>query len=67
MPVRHDINPCLPLLDIDGTLCLVGQGGPLDEIVTVPMLLGRRRVAGSVIGGIRETQACGCQGVEALA
>ena len=35
---------------------LVGQIGPLNEISTVPLLLGRRRVAGSPIGGIAKTQ-----------
>ncbi|WP_128255294.1 NAD(P)-dependent alcohol dehydrogenase [Falsirhodobacter deserti] len=56
VPVKHDLNPYLPLLDVDGTLCIVGQVGPMDEMVTVPMLMGRRRVAGSLIGGIAETQ-----------
>ena len=56
IPVKHDVTPYLSLLDVDGTLCLVGQVGPMEELVTVPMILGRRRVAGSVIGGIRETQ-----------
>ena len=56
VPVKHDINPYLPLLDIDATLVLVGQVGPLAEPDTVPLLLGRRRIAGSPIGGIRQTQ-----------
>ena len=56
VPVKHDVTPYLPLLDVDGTLVLVGQVGPMDEFNTVPLLLGRRRVAGSPIGGIRETQ-----------
>jgi uncharacterized zinc-type alcohol dehydrogenase-like protein len=56
IPVKHDITPYLPLLDIDGTLCLVGQVGPLAEPSTVPLILGRRRIAGSEIGGIRQTQ-----------
>ena len=56
VPVKHDLNPYLPLLDIDGTLVLVGQIGPIAELTTVPLLLGRRRIAGSPIGGIRETQ-----------
>lgn len=56
VPVKHDINPYIPLLDVDGTLVLVGQIGPLNEPNTVPLLLGRRRVAGSPIGGIAETQ-----------
>ncbi|XAH26028.1 NAD(P)-dependent alcohol dehydrogenase [Xylophilus sp. GW821-FHT01B05] len=56
VPVKHDLNPYMPLLDVDGTLVLVGQIGPLAEQSTVPMILGRRRVAGSPIGGIHETQ-----------
>jgi uncharacterized zinc-type alcohol dehydrogenase-like protein len=56
VPNKHDLNPYLPLLDVDGTLVIVGQIGPMDEMSSVPLLLGRRRVAGSPIGGIRETQ-----------
>jgi len=56
VPVKHDLMPYLPLLDIDGTLVLVGQLGPVETIDTLPLLLGRRRVTGSPIGGIRETQ-----------
>jgi uncharacterized zinc-type alcohol dehydrogenase-like protein len=56
VPVRHDLNPYLPLLDVDGTQVIVGQIGPVDEPSTVPLLLGRRRIAGSPIGGIAETQ-----------
>ncbi len=43
-------------MDIDGTLVLVGQAGLLEEQNTIPMIMGRRRIAGSPIGGIRETQ-----------
>ena len=56
VPVKHDLNPYLPLLDIDGTMVLVGQVGPMEEPSTIPMILGRRSIAGSVIGGIAETQ-----------
>jgi alcohol dehydrogenase (NADP+) len=56
VPHKHDLDPYLPLLDVDGTLVIVGQIGPVPEMSTVPLLLGRRRVAGSPIGGIRETQ-----------
>jgi uncharacterized zinc-type alcohol dehydrogenase-like protein len=56
IPVKHDVTPYLPLLDIDGTLVLVGHVGALAEPSTVPMIMGRRRVAGSAIGGIPETQ-----------
>jgi uncharacterized zinc-type alcohol dehydrogenase-like protein len=56
VPVKHALDPYLPLLDVDGTLVIVGQIGPMNETHTVPLLLGRRRIAGSPIGGIRETQ-----------
>lgn len=56
VPVKHDLNPYMPLLKVDGTLVLVGQVGPLSEPSTVPLILGRRRIAGSLIGGIAETQ-----------
>ncbi|MCJ2184455.1 NAD(P)-dependent alcohol dehydrogenase [Novosphingobium sp. 1949] len=56
VPVDHDINPYTPLLDIDGTLVLVGQIGPLGQPTTIPLVMGRRRIAGSLIGGIAETQ-----------
>lgn len=56
VPVKHNLTPYLPLLDIDGTLVIVGQVGPMEEMNTVPMLIGRRRIAGSPIGGIKETQ-----------
>jgi uncharacterized zinc-type alcohol dehydrogenase-like protein len=56
VPVKHDLSPYLPLLDVDGTLVIVGQVGPLDEMMTVPLIMGRRSVAGSLVGGIAETQ-----------
>ncbi len=67
VPAKHDVTPYLPLLDVDGTLVLVGQIGPLEEPLTVPLIMGRRRVAGSLIGGIAETQElldfCGRQNI----
>lgn len=56
VPVKHDVNPYLSLLDIKGTLVIVGQVGPLDELNTMPMVLGNRSVAGSAIGGIPQAQ-----------
>ncbi|TNH06388.1 NAD(P)-dependent alcohol dehydrogenase [Testudinibacter sp. TR-2022] len=57
VPYVHDINPYVATLNISGTLVLVGYLGPLDPFLnTVPMILGRKSVAGSVIGGIAETQ-----------
>ena len=56
VPVQHDVNPYLPLLDVDGTLDIVGQIGLLEAPSTRPLIFGRRRIAGSLIGGIKETQ-----------
>ena len=56
VPVKHDLSIYTPLLDIDGALIIVGQVGPVEELNTVPLLMGRRQVAGSLIGGIAETQ-----------
>ncbi|GAA4149760.1 NAD(P)-dependent alcohol dehydrogenase [Chryseobacterium ginsenosidimutans] len=57
VPYVHDVNPYVSTLNINGTLVIVGYLGGLEPILqTVPMILGRRSVAGSVIGGIAETQ-----------
>ena len=56
IPVEHDLTPYIPLLDVDGTLTLVGQIGAIPTTTSVPLVMGRRRVAGSLIGGISETQ-----------
>lgn len=57
VPYAHDLNPYIGTLATNGTLVVVGYLGPLDPmLVTVPMIMGRRAVAGSLIGGIAETQ-----------
>ena len=57
VPYAHDLNPYVGALTTNGTLVVVGYLGPLDPmLVTVPMILGRKSVAGSIIGGIAETQ-----------
>jgi uncharacterized zinc-type alcohol dehydrogenase-like protein len=57
VPYVHDINPYVATLNIGGTLVLVGYLGPLDPFLnSVPMIMGRKSVAGSLIGGIAETQ-----------
>lgn len=57
VPYAHDLNPYVATLNVNGTLVVVGYLGPLDPMLnTVPMILGRKTVAGSVIGGIAETQ-----------
>ncbi|MDR3445486.1 MULTISPECIES: NAD(P)-dependent alcohol dehydrogenase [unclassified Dyella] len=57
VPNPHDLNPYLNTLAINGVLCLVGQLQPLDPPVNAAqVLLGRRSISGSAIGGIAETQ-----------
>lgn len=57
VPYVHDVNPYVGTLNTNGTLVLVGYLGRLEPILnTVPMIMGRKSVAGSLIGGIAETQ-----------
>lgn len=57
VPYDHDINPYVATLGINGTHVLVGFIGKMEEaLFTPPMIMGRKSVAGSVIGGIAETQ-----------
>lgn len=55
IPVRHDVVPYLHLLRIDGVQVLVGLIGQMPEIHT-GVLLGRKVLTGSGIGGLAETQ-----------
>jgi alcohol dehydrogenase (NADP+) len=52
----HDINAYVELLKRDGTMVLVGLPDKAPELQPFNLILGRRAVAGSVIGGIPETQ-----------
>jgi alcohol dehydrogenase (NADP+) len=53
----HDLNPFLELLKRDGTLTLVGAPEhPHPSPTVFNMILGRKSLAGSLIGGIPETQ-----------
>ncbi len=56
VPNPHDVNPYVGLLKRDGTMVMVGCLNPIDNVGLAGMILGRKTVAGSVIGGVRETQ-----------
>jgi len=56
VPVSHDINPYTSLLKLDGTMVLVGALTPLDGVIGGSLMLPRRTIAGSAIGGMAETQ-----------
>jgi uncharacterized zinc-type alcohol dehydrogenase-like protein len=52
----HDINSYLNLLVTDGTLTLVGAPDKPMPVSAFGLLFGRKRLAGSLIGGLAETQ-----------
>ena len=65
----HDINAYLNLLRRDGNLTLVGAPEKHLEVSAFSLLMGRRNLSGSLIGGIRETQEmldfCGTHNITA--
>jgi uncharacterized zinc-type alcohol dehydrogenase-like protein len=52
----HDYNAYLSLLKRDGTMILVGAPNEPTPLFSFPLILKRRRLVGSLIGGIKETQ-----------
>jgi uncharacterized zinc-type alcohol dehydrogenase-like protein len=57
VPVGHDTNPYLALLKRDRTMALVGAITGLEPpLQGFSLISGRRSLAGSTIGGMRETQ-----------
>ena len=51
-----DWNQYLGLLKLDGTMVVVGLPEKKVPVGAFPLIMGRHRLAGSAIGGIRETQ-----------
>jgi uncharacterized zinc-type alcohol dehydrogenase-like protein len=56
IPVDHKIDPYLDLLKVDGTMCVVGAVEPLSQVNAAQLMFGRKKLAGSLIGGIQQTQ-----------
>ena len=52
----HDLNRAVSLLRRDGTLILVGASPTPLSVAAFPLIMLRRKISGSLIGGIRETQ-----------
>jgi uncharacterized zinc-type alcohol dehydrogenase-like protein len=52
----HDLNAFLALLKRDGTMTLVGAPPQPAPVAAFNLIMGRHSLAGSGIGGIRETQ-----------
>jgi uncharacterized zinc-type alcohol dehydrogenase-like protein len=65
----HDINAYIQLLGRDGNLTLVGAPEKPMAVSAFGLIMGRRSLSGSPIGGIRETQEmldfCGAHGITA--
>ena len=53
---QHDIAAALGLLKTAGTLALVGASPLPLSLPAFPLIMGRRQIAGSLIGGLKETQ-----------
>ena len=53
---QHDLNPYISLLKRDGTMTLVGAPPEPTPVSSFSLIFGRHQLAGSGIGGIRETQ-----------
>jgi alcohol dehydrogenase (NADP+) len=65
----HDLNAYLQMLKLNGTMTLVGAPAKPSTLASFSLIMKRRRLAGSAIGGIRETQEmldfCGEKGITA--
>jgi uncharacterized zinc-type alcohol dehydrogenase-like protein len=65
----HDINAYINLLSRDGNLTLVGAPAKPLDVSAFSLLMGRRNLSGSLIGGIPETQEmldfCGAHNITA--
>lgn len=68
VPYAHDLGPYVSTLARGGTLVVVGYLGALEApLNTASLVMGRKAVAGSLIGSIAETQEmldfCGKHGI----
>ena len=56
IPVPHDINPYVNVMRKDATIVVVGNLMNFPDVVPGPLVMNRVSLAGSLIGGIKETQ-----------
>ncbi len=56
IPVGHNLNAYTALLKRDSTQVVVGSLNDLKDVSGASLIMGRKTIAGSVIGGIKETQ-----------
>lgn len=64
---KHDVNGPLSCLKRDGTLVLLGAPPETLDLSAFALIFARRKIMGSLVGGIRETQEmldhCGAHGI----
>lgn len=53
---NHDFSPYLSSLKMDGTHVLVGVAPEPNQVAAFSLIHGRKKLTGSLIGGIKETQ-----------
>ncbi len=56
IPKAHELSPYLNLLNLHGTICLVGPIEQMPGFHSIGVINGQKSIAGSGIGGIRETK-----------
>ncbi|HMN69383.1 MAG TPA: zinc-binding dehydrogenase, partial [Bdellovibrionales bacterium] len=53
---EHDFSPYLGTLKLGGTHVLLGAAPTPNQVAAMSLIFGRRSIAGSLIGGLKETQ-----------
>ncbi len=56
IPVEHDVSPYVNLLKRDATMVIVGAISPVTGVHGGALVMQRKKIAGSLIGGLPETQ-----------
>lgn len=56
IPVKHQADPYIQLLKVDATMVFIGAIEPIEPINIGLLVIKRKTLAGSLIGGIQETQ-----------
>lgn len=63
----HDLNQYLGLLRVEGAMVLLGAPPVPTPVAAFPLIMGRRTLSGSLIGGLPETQEmldyCAAKGI----
>jgi uncharacterized zinc-type alcohol dehydrogenase-like protein len=52
----HDFSPYLACLKTDGTHVLLGAAPEPNQVHSFSLIMGRKKLTGSLIGGLKETQ-----------